>query len=154
MLSSTKQESSQFHQKMFCSHKWIAEHLHINLYLYIAQHMKVYLQYFRFGLMVFNATFNIFQLYRRSQFYWWRKPKKRRPLMVIGTDPKGTVIPTNYHTSQPRWPPSILSIKWNSSSKHCDLHTNPVNNLLLWHLCKQLLNHLKTFFIFFNIIEL
>ena len=26
--------------------------------------------------MVFNTTFNnIFQLYHRSQFYWWRKPK-------------------------------------------------------------------------------
>ena len=26
------------------------------------------------GFMVFNATFNnIFQLYRGSQFYWWRK---------------------------------------------------------------------------------
>jgi hypothetical protein len=25
--------------------------------------------------MVFNATFNIFQLYLGSQFYWWRKPE-------------------------------------------------------------------------------
>jgi hypothetical protein len=25
-------------------------------------------------LMVFSATFNNIQLYRGSQFYWWRKP--------------------------------------------------------------------------------
>ena len=25
--------------------------------------------------MVFNATFNIFQVYRSSQFYWWMKLK-------------------------------------------------------------------------------
>ena len=25
--------------------------------------------------MVFNATFNNIQLYRGSQFYWWRKPE-------------------------------------------------------------------------------
>ena len=26
-------------------------------------------------VIVFNATFNIFQLYRADQYYWWSKPK-------------------------------------------------------------------------------
>jgi hypothetical protein len=29
----------------------------------------------RFFFIVFNATVNNFQLYRGSQFYWWKKPQ-------------------------------------------------------------------------------
>ena len=40
---------------------------------------KMSMKQVRAEVIVFNATFNIFQLYHGSQFYWWRSRKSEHP---------------------------------------------------------------------------
>ena len=77
--------------------KWVNEILHIRrtnqncILLFVC-------------LMVINATFsNIFQLYRGSQFYWWRKPE----------DPEKTTDLSQVQTFFRTYPLTCSEYCWN-----------------------------------------
>ena len=45
------------------------------LHIYVNFHHSLNIYIYRYGFMLFNATFNnISVIYRGGQFYWWRKP--------------------------------------------------------------------------------